>query len=239
MTKQAFFVGSLAIIVPVLVVASVLAGGLGTSAQIPPVVTNGPEDVDETFYVVAYHWDWAVFTEDGTQIDQIRVEKGTTLEIYAVNLHAMQAVMELPAPVAEVIMAFEPGGEHDMDEMEGMAEPMEGVEDMDGAEEPLWPYMDDHGFLIDWFGVVAYLSEEAEEPARVVFTADRPGEYEFVCTNFCGLPTVADHDDDMEGMDEPMAGMEDEPMAGMEDEHTEDIDGDGHIYMPRIMLIVT
>ena len=45
--------------------------------------------------------------------------------------------------------------------------------------------MDDHGFLIHYESVVKYLAADADEPTRVVFTADRPGEYNFQCTNYC------------------------------------------------------
>lgn len=170
MIKKIFFVGSLVIIVVALVATTVGAvGGMGTPARIPPAVTNGPEDVDETFYVVAYHWGWTVFTEDGTELDdQIRLTQGTTVEIYAVNDYAQDAILKLPAPVAEAILAIDWPGHNRR---------VQG--------EPLWLYLDDHGFLIHWYSTVEYLAFDADEPTRVVFTADRPGEYNFQCTNYC------------------------------------------------------
>ncbi len=67
---------------------------------------------------------------------------------------------EVPRPDAEALLAAEP--------------------DVHG-----WPVLD-HGLLIDSYGVTEYLSADAQEPNRVVFVADRPGDFEFVCSNFCG-----------------------------------------------------
>lgn len=132
---------------------------------------NRPANPDVTFYVMAYHWDYAIFTEDGSRLDTITIPQDTILEIFAVNGLAQDAIDRLPAPVAkamrevprpdaEAILATEP-------------------------EEHRWPVVD-HGFLLDWYGVTEYLTADAQEPNRVVFTADRLGEYEFVCTNYCG-----------------------------------------------------
>jgi heme/copper-type cytochrome/quinol oxidase subunit 2 len=44
-----------------------------------------------------------------------------------------------------------------------------------------------HGFLIPWYGVARKLEPDAAEPVRVVFTADRPGTYEFQCVVYCGF----------------------------------------------------
>ncbi len=46
--------------------------------------------------------------------------------------------------------------------------------------------LETHGFLIPWYGVVEKLEPDADEPVRVVFTASRPGTFEFVCTVYCG-----------------------------------------------------
>lgn len=225
-------------------------GGMGTPARTAPggVAASGELVApDETFYVVAYHWGWGVFKEDGTELDGIRVKEGTTVEIFAVNEHAGEAIEKLPAPVADAIMAIDwekrtieavekgliptpedmtieealgIGHAHGVDEGHGHDEDdghshnetaasedehdendghghndgddhhdedaaHEDEHDDDQAE-PLWPFMENHGFLIHQYGVVEYLEADAHEPVHVVFRADVPGAYQFICTNYCG-----------------------------------------------------
>jgi hypothetical protein len=195
----------------VVIITSWAVGGMGTPAEITVSTATAANsgNADETFYVVGYHWGWAIFSEEGAELDKIRVKRGMTVEIYAVNDHAQEAIDELPAPVAEAIKAIDwkertiraveaglfPAPEdmtieealeigHEHDENGHVHEGHEHHEDT--QTESVWPYMIDHGFLIPWHGAVEYLDTQTQEPARVVFTADRPGEYEFVCVNYCG-----------------------------------------------------
>lgn len=182
---------ALAALVAILAVALVAAMvgalfGVGTpgtprpdsTSPSAPSAQQNPTDPDETFYVAAYHWDYAIFREDGSQLDTITVPQGTTIQIFAVNVLAERAVDKLPAPVAEAIRGLP-------------APKAEAIIAMEpGPPEPLWP-VQDHGFLIPWYRVTVYLAADAEQPRRVVFTADRPGEYEFVCTNYCGAGHIA------------------------------------------------
>ncbi|MBI4282582.1 MAG: c-type cytochrome [Chloroflexi bacterium] len=170
-----FLAGSVALIAAGLAAMVVAAGGREAPVPTPSEVTaslNTPPVPDVTFYVMAYHWDYAIFAENGSRLDMITVPQGTTLEIYAVNALAKEAIARLPAPVVKA-----------MGEV-----PHPDAEAMLAAEPGPHPWsVTDHGFLLEWYGVVEYLASGAQKPNRVVFTADRPGEYQFVCANYCGV----------------------------------------------------
>lgn len=201
-----------------------------SSGDTGPSVVEAAEipEPDVTYYVVAYHWGWGVFDEQGREVDAVRVPEGTTVEMYAVNDAAADAIALLPAPVAAAISAIGWDSERmQRDIAEGrlpdpaltVGMPVEEImhdeeeEEADGhAEEeaeadahdeegdaaadamPAWrmPWLGEerelatHGFLIPWYGVATKLQPDAEEPFRTVFIADRSGDFEFVCTVYCG-----------------------------------------------------
>ena len=133
-------------------------------------VRDTPGSPDATFYVMAYHWDYAIFTEQGARTSTITVPEGTTLEVFAVHALAQDAIAKLPAPVAKA--------------MKETPRP-EAAAIMAAEPAPQWPVVD-HGLLLDSFGVIEFLAADASEPNRAVFIADTPGEHGFVCTNYCG-----------------------------------------------------
>ena len=59
-------------------------------------------------YVVPYHWGFAVFDEDGEELDKLEIDAGTELTIHAVNDHAHDAIEDLPDPVGEAVEDMEP-----------------------------------------------------------------------------------------------------------------------------------
>jgi hypothetical protein len=59
-----------------------------------------PEAGELTAYVVAYHWGFAIFDEDGAELDQLRVRPGTSVELVAVNDHASAAIAQPRRPRA-------------------------------------------------------------------------------------------------------------------------------------------
>jgi hypothetical protein len=108
----------LAVVLPAFLVLTIV--GVGTSDPTrPPFAEAGamPQSADVTFYVVGFHWGWAVFDENGAELDGVRVPEGTTVELYAVNPHAKEAVNRLPAPVAAAISANAWDGERVRDEV--------------------------------------------------------------------------------------------------------------------------
>lgn len=151
-----------------------------------------PEEV--TAYVVGYHWGWAVFDEDGTELEVLEVPVGSEVELIAVNDHATQAIEQLPGPVAEVITSIswhdrahhdmEQGHMPDLQEAEGV--PMgEALTIAHDGHDHVGP-APDHALLVAGIGVEEFLDSHGDEPARMVFTVDEEGTYEFRCTEDCG-----------------------------------------------------
>jgi hypothetical protein len=152
-------------------------------------------DLEITAYVVSYHWGWAVFDEDGNELDALNVPVGTTVELVAVNDHATMAINQLPAPVAETIRgiswhdrahhAVMEGRIPDPEDEEGitMSEALKAAHDGHSHHGPA----QDHGLMVTGVGVQAFLDAHAHEPERLVFTVNREGAFEFRCTEECGF----------------------------------------------------
>lgn len=152
-----------------------LIGGVGTPAPNTLVAKATPVELiistpDKTFYVVAFHWGWGVFSETGTKLGNITAIKGTIVKIIAVNAQAKKAIEKLPAPVADAINAVDWG-----DQSYKNGDPL-----------LIWPYMQDHSLVVDMYSKVAYLDVNANEPQTIVFNADKAGEFQFACGNYCG-----------------------------------------------------
>lgn len=158
------------------------------------VEESAPEPEEVTAYVVGYHWGWAVFDEDGTELDALEVPVGSEVELIAVNDHASHAIEQLPATVAESLNAvdwharahhdMEQGHMPDLDEVEGV--PMdEALTIAHDGHDHVGPAQD-HALLVAGLGVEEFLDSHGDEPARMVFTVDEEGAYEFRCTEECG-----------------------------------------------------
>ncbi|MCU4752130.1 hypothetical protein OB919_09065 [Halobacteria archaeon AArc-curdl1] len=86
------------------------SGGIGATALIAGCLDDvglGDEPGDETYYIVAYHWGFAAFDEDGTEHELIEVPEGTELTIVAINDHASDAFGDLPEPVETILEDFD------------------------------------------------------------------------------------------------------------------------------------
>lgn len=82
------------------VTSSAIAGCL----QGGQVTAQGEFDV----YLVSYHWGFAAFDEDGTELDVVEIPVNTTVTFHAVNDHAGDAIDQLPGPVQAEIEHFDP-----------------------------------------------------------------------------------------------------------------------------------
>jgi hypothetical protein len=151
-------------------------------------------DLAVTVYVVAYHWGFALFDEDGSELDQLRVPVGASVELVAVNDHAGEAIAQLPGPVADAIRETDWHGRahHDVEmgripdpEAEGasLGEVLSAAHD---GHDHMGP-VQDHGLMVTGVGARAFLDAHGREPERLVFTVDEEGTFEFRCTEECGF----------------------------------------------------
>ena len=158
----------------------------GTGAEAEPV------DRQVTAYVVAYHWGWAIFDEDGNELDVLEVPVGTEVELVAVNDHASGAIEQLPDPVAATIQgtdwheqahhAVEMGRIPDPTEAEGIS-----LSQALGEAHGHGHDLDHHELMVTGVGATAFLDSHADEPERLVFTVEDEGVHEFRCLHECGF----------------------------------------------------
>ncbi len=155
---------------------------------------EAPEPEQVTAYVVGYHWGWAVFDEDGTELEVLEVPVGSEVELIAVNDHASHAIEQLPEPVAETISSIswhdrahedlDQGDIPDPEEEAGMALG-EALTIAHDGHDHIAPAQD-HALMVAGIGVEAFLDDHADEPAHLEFTVHEEGAYEFRCTEDCG-----------------------------------------------------
>jgi predicted small lipoprotein YifL len=172
-----------------------------TPVEEPPT-TEAPDTDDTpapeiTAYVVGYHWGWAVFDEDGNELDALEAPVGATIELFAVNDHASEAIEKLPAPVTEAINGIDwhERAHHDvaeghvpdpMDEMgESLGHVLDAAHHGDGAHNGPQA-AEDHGLMIPGPGVQAHLDAHADEPQHLVFDVEEEGTFQFICSEYCG-----------------------------------------------------
>ena len=166
--------------------------GVDDAAEEEPAPDRG--DLEVTAYVVAYHWGFAVFDEDGSELDHLKVGNGASVELVAVNDHASEAIAQLPDPVSDAIASADwherahhdvemgripdPAGEIGEDVGEVLAAAHDGHDHMGPVQ--------DHGLMVTGVGERVFLDSHADEPARLAFIAEGEGIYEFRCTEECG-----------------------------------------------------
>lgn len=186
-----------------IVIAVIIIGGAA-------YVMARPQTPERSFYVVAYHWGFVVFDENGVELDQISVAKGTRVTLYAINAHALdaahahdtdtdhahdadhahvafnglpEAIHGLPEAVHSAIENID---FHEMSETENIIPEPEDTTLQDKIEEAEDQGLEDHGLGIKEFLVMVDLEAEVTELSKMSFIADKTGKFEFVCTVDCG-----------------------------------------------------
>jgi hypothetical protein len=149
---------------------------------------GSPASTQETVYVAVYHWGFALFDEDGTERDEIRIPRGTELTLYAVNDHAHDAIHRLPEPVAKAVEELHPLERTKEHVAAGripapwdgtIEEKYEETHDHDAG-------LGDHSLIIPDYHINLSLNHHQEAPAKATFTPVAPGVYPFVCGTHCG-----------------------------------------------------
>ena len=85
--------------------AVALAGCVGGEDGEDELGAGSPQAVEA--YVVAYHWGYAAFDDQGEELELIEIPSNTELTIHAVNDHAYDAFDALPDPVAAQLEDFD------------------------------------------------------------------------------------------------------------------------------------
>ncbi len=85
------------------ILAIVLAGAALAACE----EADAEPEADVTAYVLAYHWGFALFDEEGRELEKLEVPQGSTVALVAVNDHAFDAINELPQPVANAMLQLD------------------------------------------------------------------------------------------------------------------------------------
>ena len=174
----------------VLSTAGLLLSACGTTESPATAPAADVEQVDVTAYVVAYHWGFALFDEDGGELGQLRVPVGAGVELVAVNDQASEAIAQLPDAVAEAIRTDD-WHERVYDDVEAgrIPDPQSrmGMTPSETLDVAFRQYGGDHSLMVTGVGAEVFLDAEAHEPERLVFTVDREGAFEFRCNVECGF----------------------------------------------------
>ncbi len=135
-----------------------------------------PSTPQRTFTVMAYHWGFAVYDENGNEVPQIEVAPGTqvTLEILSgasLDHGAHHEMME--RTIEEWADNPEYGGKTALELHELM-------------EEAETAGLNDHLVTIAELGVSVPTDHESSDPVRVTFVADQTGTFDIRCMGLCG-----------------------------------------------------
>lgn len=201
--------------------AAALAGCLGED---DPDAGNGEEhangehagvEADLEAYVVAYHWGYAVFDENGDELDLIEVAPNTELTLHAVNDHAYDAFGALPDPIvakledfdglartkakveagdfpepndATVEEVYQEAHGHGHDDHDDGHDDGHDDDHNDGHDDghDHEDAMLDHGFALQGLDVTFQVPVDADTPTTESVVVEEPGTYEAFCTVPCG-----------------------------------------------------
>ncbi len=130
----------------------------------------------KTFTVVAYHWGFAIYDEQGQEIPKIEVARGTQVTLLVIGAealsHELHEVFE-----DRTIEAWENNTAF------GNKNASEIHEEIEDAE---LQGLVNHSVSISGYGVNVVTDVDSASPKRATFTADTVGTFDILCLNECG-----------------------------------------------------
>lgn len=174
--------------------AATLTGLAGcTTAGLP----GGGNDFDRTLYIGAYHWGFLLLDENGTEREQITLDRGSSVRIVGFGVEAHEAVESLPDVIQEEMPSHE-----QLEERNKVRIPAPSEEYLHEALEAAEAEYSGHSLAIVPAGAEQmgsgmmgggmmgsqglFLSQEATEPVVQTMTADQSGAYSIDCGTYCG-----------------------------------------------------
>ena len=145
--------------------------GVGTMALTTPAVSP-----QKTFTVVAHHWGFILFDEDGNEIPKIEVAPGAEVTLIVIGAEALAPTIH-GAFEDRTVAAWENNtafGGKTGPEIRGEIEDAEAL----GLE--------DHSVLIVGYDLDIQTNIASASPTIVTFVADKAGTFEIRCNTFCG-----------------------------------------------------
>lgn len=139
-------------------------------------LTNPAPSPEKTFTVVAYHWGFAIYDEDGTEIPKIEVARGTVVTLDVIGAEALSHELH-EAFMERTIEAWADNPEYGDKNATEIMEFLEQAEDAG---------LMDHSLDIVDYDIHVVTDSESPAPQRVTFVADMSGTFDILCTQFCG-----------------------------------------------------
>lgn len=135
-----------------------------------------PAPPKKTFTVVAYHWGFAVYDENGKEIPKIDVARGTVVTLLVIGAEALsheihEVYEKRTMELWDNNSAY--GGKN-------MTAIMEEMEEAEAAG-----YLD-HSVRIAEYNIDVTTDYKSPSPKVVTFTADKAGTFDILCNHFCG-----------------------------------------------------
>lgn len=166
-----------------------LAGLAGCTSVRFPGTPNGAQ---RTVYIGSFHWGYVLLREDGQELEQLRLNRGTAVRLVAFNVNAAVATEHLPQPVRDALPEHEALEERN----EGVIpQPSDGElhELLEVANEryphhslAVMPATHGPGMMSGMTLHPVGLPADARTPIEVTRTATAPGEFSLLCTVYCG-----------------------------------------------------
>ena len=129
-----------------------------------------------TFTVVSYHWGFALFDEDGIEVPQIEVARGTEVTLLVMGAEALSHAIHEEL-MDRTIAAWE-----NNTQFGGKT----GLEIHDLIEEAEAQDLEDHSVMISGYDLNIPALGDSASPTIVTFVADTAGTFDIRCNQFCG-----------------------------------------------------
>ncbi|MFQ5987080.1 MAG: hypothetical protein ACE5KQ_06955 [Thermoplasmata archaeon] len=165
MEERKFWIG----IGAALVVGLVIGGGV--------IALTAPAPAPQaTFTVVAYHWGFVIYDEDGIEVPRIEVARDTEVTLLVMGAealsHAIHGVL-----VDRTIAAWENNTQFG---------DKTGPEIHDLIEEAEAQGLEDHSVMISGYDLDIAAVGDSASPTIATFVADTAGSFDILCNQFCG-----------------------------------------------------
>jgi heme/copper-type cytochrome/quinol oxidase subunit 2 len=172
MTEEAKTINKLWLWVGIAVAIGALVGAGATAA----VYSSAAPPEQRTFTIVAYHWGFAVFDEQGNEIPRIEVARGT--EVTLVVVGGMALSHELHEMFEErTVETFADNPDYGG---------LNATEVQQKLEEAAEKGQVDHGVVISAYDLDIPAYADSPNPSVVTFVADKAGTFDIFCNRPCG-----------------------------------------------------
>ncbi|MFQ5907996.1 MAG: hypothetical protein ACE5JE_04085 [Thermoplasmata archaeon] len=152
-----------------------LVAGLAIGGGVIALTVPAPAP-QATFTVVAHHWGFVIYDEDGTEVPRIEAARGTEVTLLVMGAEALSHAIHgqfMDRTIAAWENNTQFGGKT-------------GLELRDLIEEAENQGLEDHSVMISGYDLNIPAVGDSASPTIVTFLADTAGTFDIQCNQFCG-----------------------------------------------------